>query len=218
MTWQARTKRLREWAAKKADRFAARARGGHWSRSSVGTSTRLVRDAPLRFRSMDDFAHLCNAMRAAGLGAPTVSFGMNSLSAEDSDYASIARKVAHASREDRTHVILGVVWHAESQGQHLSVGFGPERDSDWPYIAWQGFTEENLQTFIRLVEANTIPYTRRQARRRDPILDPLDTTTELQQRHDEEVASRAARTGAIYGAVAGLATTGLIQLILALAS
>lgn len=120
--------------------------------------------------------------------------------------------LAHSSVDDRRWVIVS---SSKDGGVSWSIYFnvsGPR-----PFAEIHAADRGVARTLQQITEETAIAYTRRQARRRDPIVNPLDMETAEQRLHDREVASAAARVGGLWGGGLGLLASLIVAIFAAAA-
>lgn len=219
---------LRRWALRRVNVVAVRVADlthpidGGWRPVPIPDSLLRVDNSgsawsavrPRRFRTIEDLARLC-ADLADVAGVVSVSDG-NSNREFGGDWTTAAHSLAHGTPEERRRVHIHVAGPADpgptSDSSYTieivicngAVAPNGERLTDTLVIIASGNPRGTPEAFTRVVDRYTIPLTRREIRKREQVIWPLDIDTAEQRGHDSLIAKKAARVGGRWGFAGGV--------------
>ncbi len=186
-----------------------------WAANRQPGEAGYERTWPTRFPDVDSLVLLCQQLSADGERTVTLHSG-GMTEGHLPRMRAAAQGIAESSPQDRRSIHI-TVDAGEEVWARISFGLSRGRWTRQPQITTGNMGDLDLdraRSIAFLIDDHTRPYTRRELRRRVPLIEPIDMQGTTQRAHDLDVAQKAARTGgrwgAVTGALGGAAATGLV--------
>lgn len=212
-------RRLPQWLRRRLQRLLATPAGDlgpEWF--STGSTSHADRVRPVRFTNRTRFEAFCR--RALEIGMPLgyellVRFGGREH--RGVDVLSVLADLPQASDTDRRDVQVHLVRIDESGIPVRELGVGvwltPERTTVWQLAAHDDEARGLMRDLARVLDREARAYRRREAWRRPPVVDAIDSDKESDRQFASSVQLKSTLLGAGAGLLAGLLSGWLAQLL-----